>query len=92
MAETQYRVLLYNDDRSTMEFVTEALLASVPHLSEPQAIDIMMSAHTFGLAQVTLADRINAAAYCQNLKDSGLTCAIALAGDTVARDEAAIER
>ncbi|MEO0946701.1 MAG: ATP-dependent Clp protease adaptor ClpS [Cyanobacteria bacterium J06641_5] len=92
MAETQYRVLLYNDDRSTMESVTEALLASVPHLSEPQAIDIMMSAHTFGLAQVTLTDRTHAAAYCQNLKELGLTCAISLAGDLAVRDEAAIER
>lgn len=88
----QYRVLLYNDDRSTMETVAAALCASVPHLSEPQAIDIMMSAHTFGVAQVTLADRIQAAAYSQKLKERGLTSAIAPVGGTAARSEEVVNR
>ena len=90
MTETQYRVLLYNDDRSTMESVAEALRAAIPHLSEPQAIDIMMSAHTFGVAQVTLANCVKAAAYCQKLKDLGLTSAIAPASDAPVLDGQAV--
>lgn len=92
MTDTQYQVLLYNDDRSTMESVAEALRACIPRLSEPQAIDVMMSAHTFGMARVIVANRINATAYCQKLKDWGLTCAIAPANDTPVPDEQAINQ
>ncbi len=76
MSDLPYRVLLYNDDRNTMEAVAAALGAAVPQLSEPQAIDIMMSAHTHGAAPIVLADRTTATAYCQALEARGLTCAI----------------
>ena len=45
----RYRVLLHNDDFNSMEHVVESLVKTVPSLSVPQAVDIMMQAHNSGV-------------------------------------------
>ncbi|MEQ8958493.1 MAG: ATP-dependent Clp protease adaptor ClpS, partial [Coleofasciculus sp. C2-GNP5-27] len=44
----RYRVLLHNDDFNAMEFVVQVLLQTVPSLTQPQAVNIMMEAHNSG--------------------------------------------
>jgi ATP-dependent Clp protease adaptor protein ClpS len=46
-----YRVLLHNDDVTTMDFVIE-LLRKVFHKSEQESIRIMLLAHHAGIAHV----------------------------------------
>ncbi len=72
----RYRVLLHNDDFNSMEYVVETLLKTVPSLTQPQAIDIMMEAHTNGLALVITCALEHAEFYCESLKLSGLTSTI----------------
>jgi len=43
-----YKVLLHNDDYTTMEFVVEVLMRFF-HLDEPRAYQVMMSVHRTGL-------------------------------------------
>ena len=47
-----YKVLLHNDDFNSMEHVVETLTQTIPDLRQPQAVSIMMEAHTNGLALV----------------------------------------
>lgn len=72
----RYRVLLHNDDFNSMEYVVETLLKTVPCLTQPQAVDIMMEAHTNGLALVITCALEHAEFYCESLKLSGLTSTI----------------
>jgi ATP-dependent Clp protease adaptor protein ClpS len=71
-----YRVLLHNDDFNAMEHVVEVLITSIPHLSTPQAIDIMMEAHQYGMALVIVCNQEHAEHYCEVLKSHGLTSTI----------------
>ncbi|NET85113.1 MAG: ATP-dependent Clp protease adapter ClpS, partial [Moorea sp. SIO1F2] len=48
----RYRVLLHNDDFNSMEYVVKTLMETVTSLTQPQAVNIMMEAHTSGLALV----------------------------------------
>ena len=43
-----YKVLLHNDDYTTMEFVVMVLM-SVFHLSEPDAVQVMLHVHKNGV-------------------------------------------
>jgi len=43
-----YKVLLHNDDYTTMEFVVE-ILTRFFHLDEPRAYQIMMNVHRNGI-------------------------------------------
>jgi ATP-dependent Clp protease adaptor protein ClpS len=72
----RYRVLLHNDDFNSMEFVVGVLLQTIPSLSEPQAVDIMMEAHTHGLALVITCALEPAEFYCETLKTHGLISSI----------------
>jgi len=72
----RYRVLLHNDDFNSMEHVVQALMTTVPSLSETQAVSIMMEAHTNGLALVIVCDIEPAEFYCETLKGHGLTSTI----------------
>lgn len=72
----RYRVLLHNDDFNPMEYVVQVLLTTVPNLTQPQAVDIMMEAHTNGVALVITCAQEHAEFYCETLKNQGLTSTI----------------
>ncbi|MEO1400109.1 MAG: ATP-dependent Clp protease adapter ClpS [Cyanobacteria bacterium J06635_1] len=72
----RYRVLLHNDDYNTMEYVVESLVKTVPSLTIPQAVDIMMQAHNAGTALVITCALEHAEFYCESLCEKGLTSTI----------------
>lgn len=72
----RYRVLLHNDDFNTMEHVVESLLQVVPSLTMPQAVDIMMQAHSAGVALVITCEMEHAEFYCEGLQSKGLISSI----------------
>ncbi len=72
----RYRVLLHNDDYNSMEYVVQVLLTTVPSLTQPQAVSIMMEAHTNGIALVITCAQEHAEFYCETLKNHGLTSTI----------------
>jgi ATP-dependent Clp protease adaptor protein ClpS len=71
-----YRVLLHNDSYNTMEYVVQVLMTTVPSLTQPQAVSIMMEAHTNGIALVITCAQEHAEFYCETLKNHGLTSTI----------------
>ncbi len=72
----RYRVLLHNDEFNPMEHVVQALIKSVPSLTIPQAVSIMMEAHTNGIALVIICAQEHAEFYCETLKNHSLTSTI----------------
>lgn len=72
----RYRVLLHNDDYNSMEYVVQVLLQTVASLTQPQAVDIMMEAHTNGMALVITCAQEHAEFYCETLKNHGLISSI----------------
>lgn len=72
----RYRVLLHNDDFNSMEYVVESLVQTVPSLTIPQAVDIMMQAHNAGTAMVITCAFEHAEFYCESLRSKGLTSSI----------------
>lgn len=72
----RYRVLLHNDDFNTMEYVVQVLLQTIPSLTQPQAVNIMMEAHTSGIALVIICAQEHAEFYSETLKNHGLTSTI----------------
>ncbi|HEY9633025.1 MAG TPA: ATP-dependent Clp protease adapter ClpS [Coleofasciculaceae cyanobacterium] len=72
----RYRVLLHNDDFNSMEYVVQTLMATVAGLTQPQAVSIMMEAHTAGLALVITCAQEHAEFYSETLKNHGLTSTI----------------
>ncbi|NEN98296.1 MAG: ATP-dependent Clp protease adapter ClpS, partial [Moorea sp. SIO3I7] len=63
----RYRVLLHNDDFNSMEYVVKTLMETVTSLTQPQAVNIMMEAHTSGLALVITCAQEHAEFYCETL-------------------------
>jgi ATP-dependent Clp protease adaptor protein ClpS len=72
----RYRVLLHNDDFNSMEYVVRTLMKTVPSLTQPQAVSIMMEAHTNGIALVITCAQEHAEFYCETLKNHGITSTI----------------
>ncbi len=72
----QYRVLLHNDDYNTMEYVVQVIITTVPSITQPQAVSIMMEAHSNGIALVITCAQEHAEFYCETLKNHGLTSTI----------------
>jgi len=72
----QYRVLLHNDDFNSMEFVVQTLMQTVASITQPQAVSIMMEAHSNGIALVIVCAQEHAEFYCETLKNHGLYCTI----------------
>lgn len=72
----RYRVLLHNDDYNSMEYVVMVLLKTVSSLTQPQAVNIMMEAHTNGLALVITCAQEHAEFYSETLKANGLISSI----------------
>ncbi len=59
-----------------MEYVVQVLMQTVPSLTQPQAVNIMMEAHTNGIALVIVCALEHAEFYCETLKNHGLTSTI----------------
>jgi ATP-dependent Clp protease adaptor protein ClpS len=59
-----------------MEYVVQTLMTTVPSITQPQAVDIMMEAHTNGVALVITCAQEHAEFYCETLKNHGLTSTI----------------
>jgi ATP-dependent Clp protease adaptor protein ClpS len=72
----RYRVLLHNDDYNSMEHVVQALVKTVNSLTIPQAVSIMMEAHTNGTALVITCAQEHAEFYSEGLQSHGLTSTI----------------
>ncbi|BAZ81651.1 MAG: ATP-dependent Clp protease adapter ClpS [Sphaerospermopsis kisseleviana] len=72
----RYRVLLHNDDFNSMEYVVQVLMTTVPSITQPQAVSIMMEAHNNGLALVITCALEHAEFYCETLKNHGLSSTI----------------
>ncbi len=72
----RYRVLLHNDDFNPMEYVVQVLLQTVASLTQPQAVSIMMEAHTNGLALVITCAQEHAEFYSETLNSHGLSSTI----------------
>ncbi|NMF57612.1 ATP-dependent Clp protease adapter ClpS [Pseudanabaena yagii] len=72
----RYRVLLHNDDYNSMEYVVQTLMQVVNGLTQPQAVDIMMAAHSNGCALVITCVQEHAEFYCEGLQSKGLTSTI----------------
>jgi ATP-dependent Clp protease adaptor protein ClpS len=72
----RYKVLLHNDDFNAMEYVVQVLMQTVASLTQPQAVSIMMEAHTNGMALVITCAQEHAEFYCESLKMHGLSSTI----------------
>jgi ATP-dependent Clp protease adaptor protein ClpS len=72
----RYKVLLHNDDSNPMEYVVQTLMKTIGGLTMPQAVSIMMEAHTNGIALVITCAQEHAEFYCETLKNHGLTSTI----------------
>ncbi len=72
----RYRVLLHNDDFNSMEYVVQVLMQTIPSLTQPQAVSIMMEAHQSGIALVITCAQEHAEFYCETLKNHGLSSTI----------------
>mmetsp|Transcript_97688 Transcript_97688/g.209621 ORF Transcript_97688/g.209621 Transcript_97688/m.209621 type:complete len:200 (+) Transcript_97688:55-654(+) len=68
----KYRLLLYNDAFNKREFVARCLM-TITLLKEGEAYQVMMVAHTEGVAVVGTYPFETAEAYCEGLKVKGLT-------------------
>ena len=72
----RYRVLLHNDDFNSMEYVVQTLMGTVAGLTQPQAVNIMMEAHTTGGGLVITCAQEHAEFYCETLNNHGLSSTI----------------
>jgi ATP-dependent Clp protease adaptor protein ClpS len=72
----RYRVLLHNDDFNSMEYVVQVLVKTVASLTMPQAVSIMMEAHTNGTALVITCAQEHAEFYSDTLRSHGLSSTI----------------
>jgi ATP-dependent Clp protease adaptor protein ClpS len=70
-----YRVLLHNDDHSDMLDVVEAIVDITP-LKYEQAIEIMLRAHTRGLALVLVTHKERAELYQDQFRTKKLVATI----------------
>ncbi len=71
-----YVVVLHNDDHNTMEHVVRALLLSVPELEADRAVEVMLTAHEHGQADVIACPLERAELYRDRLESHGLTATI----------------
>jgi len=71
-----YKVILFNDDYNDMDYVVAVLLHLVNHLSQQEAIQIMLTAHLTGSAVVIVCPKENAEYYQERLSGYGLSATI----------------
>ncbi|MEX2672970.1 MAG: ATP-dependent Clp protease adaptor ClpS [Phycisphaeraceae bacterium] len=70
-----YRVLLHNDDRNSMDYVTRTVFQLTP-LNWPDARGRMQEAHASGTALLVLTHKERAELYQQQFVSKGLTVTI----------------
>lgn len=70
-----YRVLLHNDDRNDMVHVV-ASLVELAALPRARAVQVMLTAHTRGLALVAVTHKERAELYQDQFRSKGLTVTI----------------
>ncbi len=71
-----WRVMLHNDNHNSMDHVLMALLDTVQSLTPDQAVQIMLEAHTSGVALVVVTPKERAEFYSERLHGFGLTSTI----------------
>ena len=69
-------VVLHNDDVNSMGHVVHALLDSVPELDAERAVEVMLTAHRHGEADVIACPLEHAELYRDRLERHGLTATI----------------
>lgn len=69
-------VVIHNDDVNSMDDVVHALLASVPELSVEHAVEVMLTAHHHGQADVITCPLERAEMYRDRLASHHLTATI----------------
>lgn len=69
-------VVLHNDDVNAMDHVVRALLESVPELTPERSIEVMLTAHEHGEADVIACPLERAELYRDRLERHGLTATI----------------
>jgi ATP-dependent Clp protease adaptor protein ClpS len=72
----RYRVLLHNDDYNSMEHVVMTLIQTISGMTQSQAVEIMIEAHTNGMALVIVCEFEHAEFYCETLQAHGLSSTI----------------
>jgi len=72
----RYRVLLHNDDFNSMEYVVQTLMQTIAGMTQPQAVNIMMEAHTNGVGLVIICELEHAEFYSETLINQGMTSTI----------------
>ena len=68
-----WHVVLWNDDRNTMDHVITALIKVVDGVDLQGAVQLMMTAHNKGSAYVATAPRERAELYREGLERFGMT-------------------
>jgi len=71
-----YKVILFNDDYNDMDYVVAVLLHLINHLTQPEAYEIMLTAHLTGSAVVVVCPKESAEYYQERLSGYGLTATI----------------
>jgi ATP-dependent Clp protease adaptor protein ClpS len=71
-----YKVILFNDDYNDMDYVLAVLLHLISHLTQPEANEIMLTAHLTGSAVVIVCPKESAEYYEERLLGYGLTATI----------------
>lgn len=69
-------VVIHNDDVNSMDGVVHALLASVPELSLERAVEVMLTAHHHGQADVITCPLERAEMYRDRLASHRLTATV----------------
>ena len=69
-------VVLHNDDVNSMDHVVVSLLDSVPELEPDRAVEVMLTAHERGEADVIACPLERAELYRERLEQRGLTATI----------------
>lgn len=68
----KFKVLIFNDEANSKDYVTRVLLKVIPGLSPEQARSIMEKAHRDGMAVVGIWIFEISEGYCDMLRNNGL--------------------
>mmetsp|Transcript_121 Transcript_121/g.219 ORF Transcript_121/g.219 Transcript_121/m.219 type:complete len:176 (-) Transcript_121:176-703(-) len=75
--ESEWRVILHNDEVHTFNYVVDSLTNILPEYNKKKAFDLCVVVHGSGKGTVTKAWKEKAEQYCMGLQRRGLTVSIA---------------